>query len=131
LHGNDKISSGETEQNQDENLASPTCKQVLKQSNRTLACIGSCCNFGVDGHRAENRHQYQNSGCRHGERTCSQERNSWLVTDGRKVINAGKPEYEIPRMGVIGGLGNIEWRAAEQERVERITPARLCFRKLD
>ena len=89
-------------------------KQIFEHRDGTQSRIRAPGNLHIDGKRAQQRYRHQNSGCDRGKRARREQRDTRLISESGKIIDARQPDDQIPRMGSV--LAGITW-------IERLVPA--------
>jgi hypothetical protein len=100
----DEVGGDEAQQDEDEELTSPTREQLFEHRDRALAVRALARDAAVDGERAEEGEQHEDER-RHGrERAGGEEGDARLVAQSREVVHARQAHHLPPRVLVVVAL---------------------------
>src|SRR5688572_24142065 len=100
-HRDDEVGRRESQKNQDEQLASPSMKQVLQHRDRTLTRVGSLRYLCIDRKRAQKRDADQQERCEWRQGASRKQRDPRLITQRGEIVHAREPENRVPGMSFV------------------------------
>ncbi len=101
-HGDDEVCGGESEEDEDEDLATPFWKQAFQHGDAALTVGTGLGHALIDRECAEQGDEYEDEGREWRKDTGSEESNAGLVTEGGEVVNASETHDAPPGVNRIG-----------------------------
>ena len=92
----DEARRRETEQTEDEGLASPARQQLFEQRDAALAVRAELGDAPVHRQRAEEREEHEDERRERRDDAGGEERDAWLVAERREVVDAGEAHHLPP-----------------------------------
>ena len=99
--GDDEAGGGETQQTEDERLATPAREELLENRDAALAVRAQLRHPAIHRQGAEQGEQHENDGGDRRQEAGGEEGNAWLVAEGREVVHPGEAHDLPPRSGVV------------------------------
>jgi hypothetical protein len=128
--GDDETGCREAEQAEDERFAAPARQQLLEYRDAALPAWAELRDAAIHRQSAKQREQDEDKCGERGEHACRQERNAWLVTERREVVDAGQA-HDLPPGMLVYSLRKGVWplRLASPLEEPHLEPATLPVRQ--